>query len=248
MPAGKPHKTIPIFTKSELDVAHDCATLLWNGINFETAKATTSDEQLMAYFSEPIEKYNLIKVSNVYFDRKELHELIIVAGLKVMLRKKDEISYPQFEAYLTNTLKFFQRDIKLSVNDAQRWAVASEYVREGGKQLVDVNVQTNAGYRVPLSSRVLFFALPTMPIANLSRGVAKALNLPIRAEYAVRPFYRIFYTGLAANQTLLKAYSIPSSRGVLDASVYSQVKNSDWWHRRVLDIAILLKFNVSSSA
>lgn len=248
MPAGKPHKSVPVFSKAELDIANDCAVLLWNGISFETGRKTTSDEKLMSYFAEPIYRFVASQATHVIFDRNELHELISVAGLTPMLRKQNELSYPQFEAYLSKTLKHLQKDINLAKTVAEKWAIASEHVREGGKQLVDVNVKTNAGYRVPFASRILFFATPTMPVANLSNGLAKALNLPSRPEYAVRPFYQIFYTGLVTNDTLLKTYSMPISHGLLDAEVYSQVAQSDWWQRRVLDIALLLKFNVARTA
>jgi hypothetical protein len=30
--------------------------------------------------------------------------------------------------------------------------------------------------------------------------------------------------------------------------IYKEVKNSDWWQRRVLDIALLLHFNVTTVA
>jgi len=47
-------------------------------------------------------------------------------------------------------------------------------MKQVGKSLVDVNVQTNAGYRVPLATRILFFALPTHPLANFSNRSSKS--------------------------------------------------------------------------
>ena len=41
---------------------------------------------------------------------------------------------------------------------------------------------------------------------------------------------------------------MPQSLGVLDDDIYSAVMNSDWWHRRVIDIALLLHFNVTKVA
>lgn len=248
MPAGKPHKSVPSFTRRELDIANKCAVLLWNGISFETGRATTSDEELMSYFSEPVRHVVTGSASSVQFSRVELHTLIICAGLKAMLRKQHEISYPQFESFLTSNLNYITTDVAISSTEAEKFSITANFVREGGKQLVDVNAKTNAGYRVPLSSRIMFFAFPHLPIANLSNGLAKALNLPLRAEYAVRPFYQIFCSGLLLNQALLQTYSMPNSNGILDSHVYSTVKQSDWWQRRVLDIALLLKFSVTSTA
>lgn len=248
MPARKPHIPVPSFTSTELDIANDCALLLWNGISFETGKATVSDETLMSYFAEPVAQHLKSSRSQVKFNLTELHALVITAGLKPMLRKQHEISYPQFENYLTNSIKYLQTDEASAKTEAERWAATSSFVREGGKQLVNVNVQTNAGYRVPLSSRVLFFAAPTQPIANFSNGLAKALNLPLRPEYAIRPFYQAICTGFALNKNKVQANAMPQSNGILDADVYAQVKVCDWWQRRVLDIALLLKFKVAAAA
>ena len=247
MPAGKPHKSVPFFSKTELDIANDCAVLLWHGINFATGKKTTSDEKLMSYFAEPVAGKLNAKPASISFDRNELHTLIITAGLKAMLRKKHELSYTQFETYLSNTIVSLVKDINSTLNETEKWGITSAYAREGGKQLVDVNVKNNAGFRVPLSTRILFFATPTLPIANFSNGLAKALNLPLRPEYAVRPLYQIFHDGLKLNKSQLQTYNLPASNGVLDADVYLSVQNSDWWQRRVLDIAMLLKFNVTNA-
>ena len=246
MPAGKPHKAVPSFTSTELDIANDCAVLLWNGISFETGKKTVADEELMSYFSEPVRHVATGYTSNVKFSRLELHSLVITAGLKAMLRKQHEISYPQFESFLDSNHQHMATEIAAAKTEDEKFAIMAQYVRTGGKQLVDVNVKTNAGYRIPLSSRIMFFAFPDLPVANLSSGLAKALNLPSRAEYAVRPFYNIFCAGLQLNRNLLQTYSMPNSNGILDSHVYSSAKQSDWWQRRVLDIALLLKFRVTA--
>lgn len=246
MPIGKPHKSVPSFTNWELDIANECAVLLWNGISFETGKKTTSDEELMSYFSEPVRHVVVGSATSVQLSRLELHSLVICAGLKAMLRMKHQISYSQFENFLTLNIKHMPMEVAKANTNAEKFSIMANYVREGGKQLVDVNIKTNAGYRVPLSSRIMFFALPQLPIANLSNGLAKALNLPTRPEYAVRPFYQAFCSGLLLNHNLLQTYSMPNSNGILDSKVYSIVKQSDWWQRRVLDIALLLKFNVAS--
>ena len=57
MPKGKLHKSAPMFSATELDLANDCARLIWYGISFETGKSCVSDEQLMSYFAAPIHRY-----------------------------------------------------------------------------------------------------------------------------------------------------------------------------------------------
>lgn len=248
MPKGKTHKSAPMFSVAELDLANDCAKLLWHGISFETAKSCVSDEALMSYFASPIQQYLTKQKSALSFDLNHLHRLIIAAGLKPMLRKQHELSYPQFEQFLSQHFTSFESEIKKASNSTDLWKVSSAFMKHAGKSLVDVNVQTNAGYRVPLATRILFFALPTYPLANFSNGLAKSLNLQSRPEAAIHPFYQIFHDCLVNNNKQLRKYEMPQSLGVLDDDIYLAVRNSDWWHRRVIDIALLLHFNVTKPA
>lgn len=248
MPKGKAHKAAPKFSVAELDLANDCAKLLWHGISFETAKSCVSDEELMSYFASPIQQYLSKQKSTLSFDLNHLHRLIIAAGLKPMLRKQHELSYPQFEQFLSQNLISYGGEIKKASNSIDLWKVSSAFMKHAGKSLVDVNVQTNAGYRVPLATRILFFALPTYPFANFSNGLAKSLHLQIRPEAAIHPFYQIFQDCLILNKTKLQKYEMPQSLGVLDDDIYMTVKSSDWWNRRIIDIALLLHFNVTKAA
>ena len=248
MPKGKAHKTAPKFSVAELDLANDCAKLLWHGISFETAKSCVSDEELMSYFASPIQQYLTKQKSLLSFDLNHLHRLIIAAGLKPMLRKQHELSYPQFEQFLSQSFNSYESEINKASSTSDLWKVSSAFMKQVGKSLVDVNVQTNAGYRVPLATRILFFALPTHPLANFSNGLAKSLNLQSRPEVAIHPFYQIFHDCLIINNKQLRKYEMPQRLGVLDDDIYLAVRNSDWWHRRVIDIALLLHFNVTKAA
>jgi hypothetical protein len=246
MPKGKQHKPAPTFTSTELDLANKCARLIWHGISFETGKLCVSDEELLAYFATPLHKHLTSSRAKVSLNLNDLHSLIIACGLKPMLRKQHELSYPQFENFLTSNTKQYLRDCNAAKQTADAWRVSSAYVKQGGKELVDVAVQTNAGYRIPLATRILFFALPSMPLANFSNGLAKALNLQSRPEAAIHPFYQIFQTCLDLNRNKLLKYEVPGSVGVLDDEIYPDVSNSDWWQRRVLDIALLLHYRITS--
>jgi len=248
MPKGKPHKSAPFFTAAELDLANDCARLIWHGISFESAKPCVSDEQLMSYFATPLHQHIHSNQTKITFDLNHLHHLIIAGGLKPMLRKQHELSYPQFENYLIHTAQKYISDCANPATKSDNWKASSAYVWQGGKELVDVNVQTNAGFRIPLASRILFFALPVMPIANFSNGLAKSLNLQSRPEAAIHYYYQIFNMCMVSNNRQLSKYEIPESNGLIDDMIYKEVKNSDWWQRRVLDIALLLHFNVTTVA
>jgi hypothetical protein len=245
MPKGKPHKSAPTFTSAELALANDCARLIWHGISFETGKPIVSDEELLSYFATPLHRHLTSSTAKVSLNLNDLHSLIITCGLKPMLRKQHELSYPQFENYLAKNTKTYLHDCNAAKQTVDAWRVSSAYVMQGGKELVDVAVQTNAGYRIPLATRILFFALPSMPLANFSNGLAKALNLQSRPEAAINPFYQIFQNCLAINRKQLSKYQMPQSLEKLENDIYIEAKSSDWWQRRVVDIALLLHFNVS---
>ena len=53
---------------------------------------------------------------------------------------------------------------------------------------------------------------------------------------------------MVSNSSQLSKYEIPESNGLIDDMIYLEVKSSDWWQRRVLDIALLLHFNVTTVA
>lgn len=76
----------------------------------------------------------------------------------------------------------------------------------------------------------------------------KSLNLQSRPEAAIHPFYQIFQDCLAINSKELSQYEMPQSLGVLDDEIYTTVRSSDWWHRRIIDIAVLLHLNVTKAA
>jgi len=202
----------------------------------------------MSYFASPIQQYTTKQKSVLAFDLNHLHRLFIAAGLKPMLRKQHELSYPQFEQFFSQHFSYYENEIKKASSTADLWKVSSSFMKRVGKSLVDVNVQTNAGYRVPLATRILFFALPTYPLANFSNGLAKSLNLQSRPEAAIHPFYQIFQDCLIINSKQLRKYEMPQSLEVLDDDIYLAVRNSDWWQRRVIDIALLLHFNVTKTA
>jgi hypothetical protein len=202
----------------------------------------------MSYFASPIQQYTTKQKSVLAFDLNHLHRLFIAAGLKPMLRKQHELSYPQFEQFFSQHFSYYENEIKKASSTADLWKVSSAFMKRVGKSLVDVNVQTNAGYRVPLATRILFFALPTYPLANFSNGLAKSLNLQSRPEAAIHPFYQIFQDCLIINSKQLRKYEMPQSLEVLDDDIYLAVRNSDWWQRRVIDIALLLHFNVTKTA
>lgn len=245
MASGKPHGSVPLFNSSELDSAHQCATLLWHGIHFETGDEIYSDEEFLTWFSTPIQKHLSSKNVPVYFHTHDISNLNSTAKTQ-MERLGKSLSFPQLETYLTGTLAKIFNDISKSKSQSIQWEISAGYIKHCGKQLVDIKSGISDGYRIPLASRIMFFATPTLPIANFSQALASEFNLQYRSQAALAPFYQIFSNGLAKNANLLSAYALPKSNGKLDDAIYNAVAKSDWWQRRVLDIALLIKFQLAT--
>ena len=117
-------------------------------------------------------------------------------------------------------------------------------MKNSGKALVSTKVNTNAGYRVALASRILFFALPQVKLFNFSQDLSDALQLQSRPQVAIYNFQEIFDAGLRSNRSRLNKITPPASLGIIDGSVYDEnLVNGDWWQRRVLDLAVKLHFS-----
>jgi hypothetical protein len=78
----------------------------------------------------------------------------------------------------------------------------------------------------------------------MNTSVAKSIGLPIRPHYYYKDFYSFMYKCLKANQTQLNKFKLPNDDlNEISFQTWDKVKTTDWWLRRVLDIAILIRTN-----
>ena len=240
MPPARQPLIIPRLSQTVIDKAEHCARLIWFGTSYLTGKPQTSDELLLQEFSRPVNDLFTGQTNSVAFSRSAIHDLMVVGGLKALFRTQHQLDFQQFETFLETNLFSLQQSSPATITNLQ----LSEFVKNSGKALVSTKVKTNAGYRVALASRILFFALPQVKLFNFSQDLSNALQLQSRPQVAIYNFQEIFDAGLRSNRSRLNKITPPASLGIIDGSVYDEnLVNGHWWQRRVLDLAVKLHFN-----
>jgi len=239
MPAPKiPRRPIPKFTKSELNVAETCARALWYGIDFRTGEHyPISDAGLLSTFAPNFYYFHKQKkrfVPDIFV--ADVKGLILACGVKQLFRGNSEMDfrkaidsiyrdiYPRYLSSLKNPTAVSSVD------------VAIECLELLSKGLV-IDPKKN---RLNLASRILFFLSPNIHCFNMNNSVAKSFGLQSRPHHHYEEFFHLFSDGLVTNQTRLSSYKIPPARDGLDDVSWNEISRTDWWKRRVLDLAVLI--------
>lgn len=248
MAKGKTPKTVPKFSPYEIKLAELCANALWNGIDFRTDELSeVSDEVLLNNFYVSFQKLYKKPLQKSLIDEQQLRQLIRIAELKAMYRSKIPLNF------------------KLGINAITKMVVPTYKLSTAKKPIIEPkdaslkvirdlslawinnpNPSLNGNYRVPFSTRILFFCVPSMQIFNFSNKLAEKMLLPVRPQAAIVKFQDLMADGLVTNSKLLCQLSLPN-RSVLNHSNWTAINKTDWWQRRVLDIALLLKFKVAKA-
>lgn len=240
MPPARQPLTIPPLSQTVINRAEHCARLIWFGTSYLTGKPQTSDELLLEEFSRPVQDFLTGRTKSIAFSRSAIHDLMVVGGLKALFRTQHQLDFQQFETFLETNLFSLLRSSPATITNLQ----LSEFVKNSGKALVSAKVNTNAGYRVALASRILFFALPRVKLFNFSQDFSDVLQLQSRPQIAIYNFQEIFDAGLRLNRSRLRNITPPASSGIIDEQIYgNKLIMDDWWQRRVLDLAVKLHFN-----
>lgn len=247
MPFSKPFKKVPTFSLYQVRLAHLCALHIWEGREFDTANlAECSDEDLLFEFSTRFQATRANPNTTYQIDRDLIRQLIRVARLKALYRSTSRINFQQS----INTIR------NATVNSYDNWLAnpasrtvtghATTAILELGMGFVTQphGINASKNYRVPLASRVLFFAAPDMLVFNYSNGLGNAMNFQSRPQAAIQYFNIELYDGLRRNNALLSRCKMPAPRRLNQAN-WNRANNGGWWQRRVLDIALLLHFNVT---
>jgi hypothetical protein len=246
MPAGQLPIPVPKFTAFEIKQAELCAKALWEGIDFRTNElAEISDELLLNNFYVSFQRLARNPTRPSLITEPDLRQLIRVGELKAMFRCTLPID---FNKGITSITTLVVPTYKLCV--ARRPA----YSRLDGavKAVMDLSIcwvsnpnkSLNGNYRVPFSSRLLFFCTPELMVFNLSNELAKKMQLQTRPQAALPQFNKLLADGLMLNRGLLGRLKLPE-RSALSETNWKKINKTDWWQRRVLDLALLIKFRVS---
>jgi hypothetical protein len=110
------------------------------------------------------------------------------------------------------------------------------------KTLSDGLVKNKGDNRLVLASRLLFYLIPDIQAFNMNNAMATHFGLPTRPHYHYSQFFTLMSKGLKTNQTKLNSLKLPNDIfGQLTQKTWEKVRRTDWWHRRVIDLAVLLR-------
>jgi hypothetical protein len=235
-----PYYRIPVQT---IRLANICAEACWYGINFKNLKINqlTSDESLMKYFAEPmfVHGKNVATFNPDIFTDK-VSDLITVCGLGMLRLGFHRISINAAIATIKNQIHPMFDGVR-SASIRQTRSQPSNAISHLSSGMV---TQPNY-HQIILASRILFFNVPNIRIYNISSALARNLNLRGRPVNYHHLFRERMDKYLSYNRTQLSRHSLPPPSH-LDKRVWDQINQTDWWQRRVLDLALLIHFGCAN--
>lgn len=241
-------KRVPTFTERQIVLADLCARDLWEGTNFENGKdMEISEEQFLIDFAVPF--YHLVQnpSSQNGITEYTIRQLIRVANLKALYRSTIPTDFPAGIACITNDVIPLYKDWLVKVGNFISVSYGVKAVLILGTRFVTpIAVPTrNGNYRVPLATRILFFAIPEMPFFNFSNELGKQMQFQSRPQAAISHFMDELNEGMKKNSALINL-ELPASK-LLSTDLIKKIKAGNWWQRRVLDLALLLHFGVAAA-
>jgi hypothetical protein len=248
MPKRRSFKPVPKFSAYQVKLAELCALDLWNGIDYETGKEMeVSDEELLVDFAVPFQLMIKNPATTNGITEASIRRLIRVAKLKALFRSTQPTDFLAGIKTITNQVVPIYKDWKNK-------KVKLTPIGYGLKATIDLgagfvtnpNPTKRGNYRVPLASRLLFFAVPDMLVFNYSNALSEAMLFQKRPQDAIPFFMESLQQGLIVNKVLFGKLKMPPPK-LLGTVMWKRVNQFKWWHRRVLDLALLLHFGVVSA-
>jgi len=239
-PSRNTIKSIPTFTPQEIKTADLCARALWYGFNFDSGKKQTSDAELMSFLAKYFYSYKRTRtkpIPDIFIPQvKDLIKTCKVHRMSLSLPKMD--IQKGIDAMYLNVYPIFKKSLR-NPDRMSSSQEAKECLWQMSKGFI-INPNHNC---LGLSSRILFFLTPNLRIFNMNRGVAKEYGLRQMPTVHYGDFIDLFTKGQDINYKELSKYKMPPFRSSLDMYTWQKASRTDWWERRVLDIAVLLKLN-----
>ena len=238
---------VPVFSNAELDIADLCARDLWRGKNFQTGKLQTSDEELMGYFAQNFYKLRSNINKHICYDisaAKALTKVTKIGMFNVGQQTNFKNGFTSIEINGINQKRLWSAHssaITTNQVDLHSYGVAAT-------KLVSRDFVKNAAiypnkYRTVLASRMLFFAVPDMMLFNFSTKLAKTMGFVGLPHDVLPHFARVMEECLRQNWIFLYSYEMPFVAITdLKEEVWQLARNGGWWQRRVLDLALLIRF------
>jgi len=239
------HKNVPKFSRYKLKIAELCAIEAWNGIDYQSGKKTIiSDEKLLKNFSVSFLHLVKGKTKSSVITESLIRILIRVAKMKALYRSTNPTDFERGIRCLRNDITTLYKNYIKNKPPLLPVDYSITAVFELGKKFPKKNkkISINGNFRIALATRVLFFTIPNMPFFNFSEQLAKKMNFQSRPQAAIPFFMKKLRKGLDKNKSLYKMTLPPSTE--MDRNLYNKIKKTDWWQRRVLDLALLFHFKI----
>jgi hypothetical protein len=238
--ARYPRTQIPKFTATEITRANLCAQALWYGINFDTGNKQLSDADLMSFLAKYFYTYQRTKKrANPDIFEKEIKLLINTCGLAIMYRSLAKMDIKKgIDAMYNDVYPIYKKSLK-NPNRTSTYIEAMDCLWKLSKGFI-INPKYNC---LGLSSRIMFFLSPNLRTFNMNREIAIRYGLQVNPAVHYPAYFELFNTGLITNRAQLTRHKMPPMRGALDMKTWQTAARTDWWERRVLDIAVLLRLS-----
>lgn len=222
-----------VFSASEIKLAEDCCKELWYGIDYRSGRRITSDAWLLNRFAGKFLAY-ITSGKTKTITKRELDDLSEVCGL-ARSNKQRPVNLKKLNTCLSSALKT-AHSRKAIGRGSTRINFAITSVNTLSKML-----PTQYGSSKPaLASRLLFFAMADSCVFNLNSSVASAIKVKVTGSKYPHDYFKWFAKLLVANSKSLRSLQLPPPTEDIDPSLWMVVAQTDWWARRVLDLAVLI--------
>lgn len=250
---------VPTFTKAILDLADLCARDLWRGIDYETGKKQVivrkvgnkasalstaveiSEEELLRTFATPFYKKVSSPKSTLSIPTSTIEEFIAIAKLQVVNTRKSNLDYQKGISVINDEIAKRYAGWNLENTEKDFSAICDELIKKLSNGFFTSSTKQETGNHLTLASRLLFFTIPDMPIFNLSTPITKGMKLGDKQNEKLVQYTSAMQDGLERNWHLLCNYQMPYPT-TLDSDIWQKARDSGWWQRRVLDLALKFYF------
>jgi hypothetical protein len=237
----KKQLSIQTLKKSDFDLADACARELWRGYSYTDDSPTISDEMLMLWFSVPFVNLQRIHSTDLYIHPEHIDRFASLINMREN-RIKKTLDIPNGLKRLKHICENEYADWKREPKKMSAFNIANKATKEVAESLFKTSPTTNKGIFPALSTRVLFFAAPDLPIFNYSKQVRDFLQINERTNLdnlivfnsEMRKVFEHYWEQL-------QNYKMPLANGLVQDEYWILAMKGGWWQRRVLDLSLMIK-------
>jgi len=220
--------------QSTYDLAHKCALLLWHGVNYSTGQPQTSDAELLGIWSTKFQ-HAVISKTPVAYSLMQSKDLAKTAQIHRFLKLDN--------SKLRSINKHF--NLKLIPSYCSGAANAAQYI--DWLAIVMGAPYARKGERIA-ATRYLFFAMADRSVFNCNGELATKLKITRSSAHFTGVFQTVMQNALSRDIRILRKYTMPPPRKTLiSPQIRNHAEHGGWWHRRVLDLAILIHYNLADT-